>query len=145
MKTIIDQCYDISLEKVDYFNEGELKITLVELKLLKEPKDVTIGEVTLENNYPVEETEDSRIFLVKFENAIFFQVLDESYVNLNKDEKRDTDGIIQIISNSKYQQYIDENFGWYKEVVGEGIHYRVLTSGEVIDVISYKAPVIETI
>lgn len=141
METILDECYEVEVERVDYRNEGELKIVLIELVKSETPEDVKITEkVTFENSFAIEPVEASRLFMVEFEYAIFHQVLDESYVSQNKDERRDTKGFIQKITKSNYQEYIKTNFGWYEQVIGKGIHYRIRGISEIIDVISCEDP-----
>ncbi len=141
METILDECYEVEVERVDYRSVGILRIVLIELVRSETPEDVPVTEkVTFENSFAIRSTAKSRHFLVEFNNAIFHQVLNESYASQNKDERRDTKGFIQKITKSNYQEYIKTNFGWYEQVIGKGIHYRIRGISEIIDVISCEDP-----
>ncbi|TXB61414.1 hypothetical protein [Phaeodactylibacter luteus] len=117
MKTILDDCYSLSLAKAVYRNEGELRITLVELVKSETKENIEIGTGRIiKDVYAIEETQNSRTFLVEFEYAIFHQIIDESFIIIRKEEVKDTKGFIQKIENSNFEKYISENFGWYEDV-----------------------------
>ena len=146
MKTVIDKCHTIFLDRIEYMNS--LKITVSEGILQKELKEITIGNKTINNLREVVLTHNSCQFEIEFKNSgiINFQLTDEIYSSFDENETRDTEGFIQIIKNSKYLNYIEVSHGWYKEILDkEAQHYRIWTSDDVIDVISIEEPNIQEI
>lgn len=144
MKTILDNCKTLFLDGLQY-NES-LQLIVSEGFVLDENQSIQIGETTIDDVKPIERTANSKQFKVEFDfdDLINFQVINESYTTFDKNEIRDSDGFLQVISKSEYLSFVDKNHGWYKDVIdAEGKHYRLWTEDEVIDVISIKEPRIE--
>lgn len=144
MKTILDNCKTLFLDGLLY-NES-LQLIVSEGILLDEPQSIQIGKGTIDDVKPIVITENSGKFKVEFDfrDVINFQVIDESYTMFDKNEIRDTDGFLQIISKSDYLSFVENNHGWYKDIIqAEGKHYRLWTESDVIDIISIKEPKIE--
>ena len=147
MKTIIDDSHTLFLDKIEYSsNDKMLNIFVLEgIKTeVAEPLELP-GGITLDNSYALKTTIESRKYLIKFEDPVTWQTVDESFTTFNEDEKRDSDGFIQIIKNSEYFKYVTQNHGWYEENIGKGTHIRVWTENEVIDVVCCSEPVITEI
>ncbi|MBT8066364.1 MAG: hypothetical protein KJO09_03930 [Gammaproteobacteria bacterium] len=138
MQTILDEGHTWFLESLAY--EGGLTITLVEGLTGDTPQDLKVGDTVIENTYPVETNKDSKRVVVKFGVPVAWQVIDESYTSWDEAEVRDTKGYLQVLSKSKYLDYVNSNHGWYKDVGGDGAHYRVWTENEVIDVVAQESP-----
>jgi hypothetical protein len=47
---------------------------------------------------------------------------------------------LQVLSRSKYLDYVRANHGWFEDMRGPAKHYRVWTENEVVDVIACVAP-----
>lgn len=144
MKTILDNCKTLFLDELQY-NEN-LQIIVSEGFVLDENQSIEIGETRINDVKAIERTVDSRQFKVAFDfnDLINFQVINESYTSLDKNEIRDSGGFLQVISGSEYLSFVEKNHGWYKDVINEeGKHYRLWTEDEIIDVVSIKEPKIE--
>lgn len=145
MKTILDNCEFLFLDGLIYTEN--LQLIVSEGFVLDEKQSIQIGKMTIDAK-PIEQTEKVRQFKVEFDfhDLINFQVINESYTTFDESEVRDTDGFLQVISGSKYLSFVENNHGWYKDVIDhEGKHYRLWTEDEVIDIISIKEPKIEEI
>ncbi len=141
MKTILDEGYSWFLEKILY--QDELELVLVEARLGIE-QDLDIGDIKIEGVKSIETCSQSRVVKIKFENAIAWQCLNESYSSFDEYEERDKEGKLQVITRSRYLDYVNKNHGWYEDVTGDtGCHYRIWTEDEVIDVVSTELPKIE--
>ena len=92
---------------------------------------------------PIEVRHDSRLMVVRFPQAIAWQVVNESFTTWDDYEERDDTSVIQIITRSKYLDYVHQNHGWFQETIGPAKLYRVLTANEVIDVVAFELPTIE--
>ena len=146
MKTILDNCKTLFLDGLLY-NES-LQLIVSEGFVLDEKQSIKVGKTTIDDVKPIERTANSRQYKVEFDfhDLINFQVINESYTTFDKSEVRDTEGFLQVISNSKYLSFVENSHGWYKDVIdNEGKHYRLWTEDEVIDIISIKEPKIEEI
>lgn len=146
MKTILDNCKTLFLYGLLY-NES-LQLFVSEGFVLDEKQSIKVGKATIDDLKPIERTANGRQYKVEFDfhDLINFQVINESYTTFDESEVRDTDGFLQVISGSKYLSFVENNHGWYKDVIDhEGKHYRLWTEDEVIDIISIKEPKIEEI
>jgi hypothetical protein len=97
----------------------------------------------LRSSRPIEVRDDSRRMVVRFPRTVAWQVVDESFTSWDDSEERDDKCKIQVITRSKYLDYVHENHGWFREFVGPAKLYRVLTANEVIDVVAYEPPTVE--
>ena len=97
----------------------------------------------LRRTRPIEVTDDSRLMIVRFPRTVAWQVVDESYTSWDDYEERDDKSTIQIVTRSRYLDYVYENHGWFRETIGPAKLYRVLTANEVIDVVACEPPTIE--
>ncbi len=146
MKSILDQCHAIFLDKVIYLNSLEIYVS--EGILSDETQSLEIGQHIIENLKEISSNKISRQFKIEFDskNLINFQFIDESFTAMDEKEKRDTKGFLQIIQNSKYLDYVEKSHGWYKDVVNrEAQHFRILTVDDVIDIVSLDEPIISEI
>lgn len=80
---------------------------------------------------------------VRFPQVIAWQTVDESYTRFDEYEQCDDRRTLQILSRSKYFDYVKGSHGWWEDVLGPSRHYRVWTEDEVIDVIACEPPVVE--
>ncbi len=143
MKSTLDKCDGIILDNLNYQNEGELTIKLIELILSDSKTELNLGNgKVIKDLTPLESTTDSRKFVVEFKEVVFYQVVDESYCTWDNYEVRDGKDKIQELSKSRYLDFVNENFPFYSALDRKGKHYRMIASTEVIDVISYDKPII---
>jgi beta-galactosidase GanA len=141
MKTILDEAYSWFLEKIAY--EGNLTLFLIEAGLGKSGS-LDLGDIVLDQTRAIEVQSTSRRVKIEFECTIAWQCVDESYSTFDKYEQRDNFGKLQVITQSRYLDYVNECHGWYEEVIGKTAHhYRIWTENEVIDVVSIKPPVLK--
>ena len=138
MQTILDEGHTWFLDSLVY--EDGLTIRLVEGVKGEPPKDLEVGDKVIKITYPVEPSDNSKRVTVKFGIPVAWQVVDESYTSFDKTEVRDAKGYLQVLSKSKYLDYVNASHGWYKDVAGDASHYRVWTENEVIDVVANEPP-----
>ena len=146
MKSILDNCDGVILDKLSYQNQGELKVELIELILSNSNSDLSFANgIEIKDVTPLEETSKSQRFSVEFKEVVFHQVVDESYCTWDNYEIRDGKHVIQEFSKSRYLDFVNENFPFYSVLDQKGKHFRLLASTEVIDIISYDEPTIKKI
>jgi hypothetical protein len=125
----------------------DLQLILAEM-FVGEPNDSRVDpnplvQEILRTSRPIEVRVDSRLMVVRFPRTVAWQVVDESFTSWDDYEERDDKSIIQVITRSKYLDYVHENHGWFRETFGPAKLYRVLTANEVIDVVACEPPSIE--
>jgi hypothetical protein len=126
------------------YQEG-LEVVVVEGFRSEKAESVRIGDKTIENVHRLEPSAESRRLLVRFPHFVAWQLVDESFSSFDKDEQRDDKGFLQALTSSAYFTYVKEHHGWYQDMKGPGVHYRLWTENEVLDVIGCEAPVIELV
>ena len=124
----------------------DLQLILAEM-FVGEPNDTCVDpnpvvQEILRRTRPIEVRDVSRLMVVRFSRTVAWQVVDESFTSWDDYEERDDKSIIQIITRSRYLDYVHDNHGWFRETDGPAKLYRVLTANEVIEVVAYKPPTI---
>jgi hypothetical protein len=124
----------------------DLQLILAEM-FVGEPNDTRVDpnpvvQEILRRTRPIEVRDDGRLMVVRFPRTVAWQVVDESYTSWDDYEERDDKSTIQVITRSKYLDYVHENHGWFRETVGPAKLYCVLTANEVIEVVAYEPPTI---
>ncbi len=141
MQTELDAINSWYIESVVY-RDVWLEVHVVE-GIVGDPTDLKISDkTTISGIRPVEILPNSRRFIVRFDKPIAFQIVDESFIQLDEYEVRDDGKVIKILERSKYLDYVNGSHGWYRDMIGPAEHYRVCTYNEVVDVISCTVPIV---
>lgn len=145
LRTVLDDARMWQVHAIVY--QYDLQLILAEM-FVGETDDTRVDpnpvvQKILRGTRPIEVRDDSRLIVVRFPRTVAWQVVDESYTSWDDYEERDDKSIIQIITRSKYLDYVHENHGWFRETIGPAKLYRVLTANEVIDVVACEPPTIE--
>ena len=143
MKSVVDPSAGrLFLERLTE-TEGALRLLLAE------------GRVGPEGSFPVRETVvegtqlvtvegDSRRFTLVFAKAAAYHVIDESYTAWDDYEQRDsTEDAIQVLSRSRWLDYLHAHHAWMFESVSGLKHYRVWTYHAVVEVLAPDEPTVE--
>ena len=141
MRTVLDEAKTWVVDEIIYGDE--LRVIVREVFRSEAPQDLRVSEAVTWEVYPLEVTEASRRFAIRFPHFVAWQVVDESFTTFDDCEECDGMGFLQILERSKYFDYVKANHGWFTDVVGPARHYRLWTEDEVIDVVGCQSPVIE--
>ncbi len=142
MKSILEDCYTLFLEKLVY--DGKLQILVCAGIVADKIETMMIGDVEMEGCRRILKAD--QFYLIEFPSVIFWQLIDESYSSFDSGEKRDDNGkFINTISSSKYQDYLNETHGWYKYSFAETKMYRIWTEDDVVEVVSSEPPIVSKI
>lgn len=140
METLLDTAHSLLLESIQYSDE-RLKIDFLELFRNSTPENVQItNEVRIDNVHSIEPNENSRKFIVQFEEILTWQVVDESAYCFDENEILDSNGFLKVVSNSDYMQYVQKQFGWYEKVIGKTQHFRIWAENRIVDIVSTMEP-----
>jgi hypothetical protein len=145
LRTILDEARMWQVHAIVY--QDDLQLILAEM-FVGEADDTRVDpnpvvQKILRASRPIEVRDDSRLIVVRFSQAVAWQVVNESFTSWDEYEERDDKSVIQIITRSKYLDYVHQNHGWFRETIGPAKLYRVLTANEVIDVVACEFPTIE--
>ncbi len=80
---------------------------------------------------------------MRFPKTIAWQVVDESYTVWDDYEERDDRNALQIITRSRYLDYVLANHGWFQHWFGPAKQYRVCTVSDVVDVVACSPPTVQ--
>jgi len=139
LKTLLDE-FDTSFLHAAVYADGELRVVVAEGFKAAEPEDINIAGRVIKDTYALDTSEDSRLVEVRFSKPIAWQVVDESFTTWDEYEKRDDKAKLQVLTQSKYLDFIRASHGWFEDIRGPGKHYRVWTENEVVDVIACEPP-----
>jgi hypothetical protein len=141
MKTLLDEFHTTFLHAV-IFNEGHLRIIVAEGFRASQPVDLVIGGHVIKGTYDLHTSAQSRLVEVGFNRPVAWQLVDESFTTWDDYEERDDKSVVQVLTRSRYLEYVRANHGWFEDMRGPGKHYRVWTENEVIDVVASDPPTI---
>ena len=123
--------------------QDELRVVIAEGFVGDQTEELRIGDHTIKGLRPVDVSDQSRLFVVRFPRIVACQVVDESFTSFDEYEQRDDTGTLQSLSRSKYLDYVKSNHGWFEDMIGPAKHYRVWTENEVVDVVACEPPTVE--
>ena len=66
-----------------------------------------------------------RLAQITFLAPIMWQQMEESYSSFDEYEIRDDGGLIQLIERSRYFDFVNTTYPWYKDIRGKAMHVRV--------------------
>jgi hypothetical protein len=139
MKTVLDEFHASFLHAAIYA-DGNLRIIVAEGFRAAEPEDFTIGGHVIKDTYALNTSRESRLVEVLFTHPIAWQLVDESFTAFSECEVRDDIFALQVLTQSRYLDYVRANHGWFEDMRGPGKHYRVWTENEIIDVVACEPP-----
>jgi hypothetical protein len=139
MQTLLDEFHASFLHAVIY-SEGDLRIIVAEGFRAPESEDITIAGHLVKGLYAINTSEESRLVEVRFSRPIAWQLVDESFTAGNDYDVRDDNCALQLLTQSRYLDYVQTNHGWFEEMRGPGKHYRVWTENEVLYVVASEPP-----
>jgi len=143
MKSLLDESHASFLHAAIYV-EAELRIIVAEGFRAGEPEDITVAGRVIKGTYAIDTPEKSRLVEVRFSRPIAWQLVDESFTAGNEYEVREDEFGLQVLTQSRYLDYVLANHGLFKELGrGPGKHYRIWTENEVIDVVACEPPTVE--
>jgi hypothetical protein len=141
MKTLLDEFHSSFLHAAIYA-EGELQVIVAEGFRAAEPEDITIAGHVIRDTYAINTSDESRLVEVRFSRPIVWQLVDESFTVGNDYEVREDRFALQVLTQSRYLDYVRANHGWFEEIRGSGKHYGVWTENKVIDIVSCEPPTV---
>jgi hypothetical protein len=139
VKTILDDGYTWFLEFLGY-RDGWLAMVVAEGFRATEPERMEIPGVGIRDTYARRVTDRSRRVEIRFERLVAWQCVDESWTTFDEYEQRDDLSKLQVLTRSRYLDYVDASHGWYADTIGPAAHYRVWTEDEVVDVVAFDPP-----
>ncbi|TSJ40075.1 hypothetical protein [Fluviicola chungangensis] len=140
MQTLLDTAHSLLLESIQY-NDNGLKIEFLELFRNSEPENIQISnDITINDAYAIGPNENSKKFIVHFEEILTWQVVDESAYCFDENEILDSNGFLKVVGNSDYMKYVQKQFGWYEHMSGKTQHFRIWSENRIVDVISTMKP-----
>ena len=139
MKTPLDTCSSWFLDAA-IASERRLSLRVTEGLRGDEAETIDIAGLHLEGHAIDASEERSRRFEIRFDRVVAWQVIDECYTVADTSEERDDDGILRVLTKSKYLDFIAKHHGWFTETVGPAAHFCLITVDDVVDVISHAPP-----
>jgi hypothetical protein len=141
MKTWLDE-FDATFLHAAVYVDRELRVIVAEGFRAAQPEDIAIGSYVIKDTYAIDTSEKSRLVEIRFSEPIAWQLVDESFTAGDDYEVREDRFALQVLSRSKYLDYVRANHGWFEDMRGPAKHYRVWTENEVVDVIACVPPTV---
>ena len=98
----------------------------------------------------IEITKKSKRVSFAFNHYLAYQIIDETFTardsdEIHESEKKDKSYNYQIIIKSKYLDYLNEEHGWYIDVVGPVKLYRICSRDYIVEVASFEPPILKVL
>ena len=144
MQSILDG-FDTSFLHGVHYNDGELHIIVAEGFRSPQSEDLLIAGHVFNGLHSLDTSERSRLVEVGFSRPIAWQLVDESFSAFDEYELRDDTAALQILTRSRYLDFIHAHHGWFDVTRGPAKHYRIWTENEVLDVVACAPPEIKKV
>lgn len=144
MKTALDDGYTWFLDALLY-RDSQLVVVVIEGFRASEPESMEIPGVGVLDARPIESTPHSRQVAIRFRRPVAWQHVDESWTAGDEYERHEGDGKLQVLTRSRYMDYVNASHGWFADTVGPAKHYRVWTEHDVIDAVAFDPPTVELV
>ena len=139
LKSLLDE-FDSWFLHATVYADGELRVVVAEGFQAAEPEDIKIGSHVIKDTYALSTSKDSRLVEVRFRSPIAWQLINESFTAADDYEVREDKSALQVLTQSRYLDYVRANHAWFEYMRGPGKHYRVWTENEVVDVVACEPP-----
>ena len=141
---IIDSCYTIFAREISEPEQNVLRLVLQEAEKSPEAVAQKIGGTVIEDLHPVEPTERSRTFELKWKQYIAYSVTSESF-GLPDDHSavRASGRLFRTYSKSHFLDFVSRATIATDQYPGPSTHFCVVSECHVIDIISTQMPEIQ--
>jgi hypothetical protein len=141
---IIDSCYTIFMSEISEPEQNVLRLVLQEAEASPETVSHNIGGTVIENLHPVEPTERSRTFELKWKQYIAYSVRNESFASPDDDsEVRVSGRLFRTYSKSHFLDFVRRATIATEQYPGPYTHFCLVSDCHVIDVISTRLPEVQ--
>jgi hypothetical protein len=138
---IIDSCYTIFVREISEPEENVLRLVLQEAEASLETVSQKIGGTVIENLHPVEPTERSRTFDLRWKQYVAYGVRNESFASQPDTSEVAMSGrLLRVYSKSHFLDYVSRATFATKDYPGPYTHICIFSENHVIDVISTQVP-----
>ena len=141
MNTLLDDFYTWFLHATVYADR-ELRVIVAEGFRAAEPEDITILGHVLKGSYALNTSDLSRLVEVRFTNPVAWQTVTEQFTVHDDYEVRDDNSALQVLTQSRYLDYVRANHGWFEDIFGPGKLYRICTEDEIVEVVACVPPTV---
>jgi hypothetical protein len=141
---MIDSCYTIFVREISEPEENILRLVLQEAEKGPETASHNIGGTVIENLHPVEPTDRSRTFELKWKQYIAYSVRNESFASPDDDSAVRASGrLFRTYLKSHFLDFVSRATIASEQYPGRSTHFCVASECHVIDVISTQPPEIQ--
>jgi len=141
---MVDSCYTIFVREISEPEENVLRLVLQEAEKSPETVSHKIGGTVIENLHPVEATERSRTFELRWEQYIAYSVTNESFASPDGDsDVRASGRLFRTYSKSHFLDFVSRATIASEQYPGPFTHFCVVSECHVIDIISTQMPEIQ--
>jgi hypothetical protein len=141
MKTLLDEFYTAFLHAALYADR-ELRVIVAEGFRAAEPEDITIAGHVIKGSYALNTSPESRLVEVRFANPVAWHLVSEQFTVRDDYEVRDDHFTLQVLTQSRFLDYVRANHGWFEPIFGPGRHFRVCTEDEIVEVVACDPPTV---
>src|SRR5690606_13968114 len=120
MNNILNNAHTWFLQKINY--ENNLELFLIEGKKGK-PEQLEVLGLDLGDASRIDIASDSSVVKITFGDYVTWQCVNESFSAFNEYEIGEKDRFFQVLTRSKYLDYVNETHGWYVDVIGSAKHF----------------------
>lgn len=141
---MIDSCYTIFVREISEPEENVLRLVLQEADVSPETVSHNIGGTVIENLHPVEPTERSRIFELRWKQYIGYSVTNESFAAPDDEsEVRASGRLFRIYLKSHFLDFVSRATIATEQYPGPFTHFCVVSENHVIDIVSTQIPEVQ--
>ena len=140
----LDSFKYLYLDSISEPETNTLRLVLSEGIVSERTETLVIGDIEIPDLRPVEVTAASRHYEVVWDSYISYAVRNESYCIWDKEEDW-TGNAFRVYSKSKFLDFIAGGTSASADYPGTFVHYEILCSDHIIDVVSEHPPTVHRV
>jgi hypothetical protein len=137
----VDLCEYLYLRELTEPKDNELRLLIEEAGVAEPPSDVTVAGVTFASR-PIESTDESRLFEIKWDQYIAYSVRNESYAVIDEYEIVEMGRRACLYTKSRFLDYVKKATFASENYPGPFRHIGINCLNHTIDVIATVTPTI---
>ncbi len=138
---MIDSCYTIFMREISESEENVLRLVLQEAEVSPETVSHKLGGTVIDNLHPVETTERSRTFELKWKQYIAYSVTNESFSSPDDESNVRASGrLFRVYLKSHFLDFVSRATIANEQYPGPSTHFCVVSETHVVDIVSAQMP-----
>ena len=140
----LDSCQYLFLDELCEQGLNSLRVVVREARTRRKPVPINVAGQSLGEAYPVKSDSGCSIYEITSPKYVTYQVRNESYAVADASDEISTGRLMKLYSASHFLEYVQRQTCAGPEFPGPLLHFCLICSDHIIDVVSDQKPSVRT-